>query len=429
LILCCQADTGLTLAIHPEIPMKNSYIYSFITTLLAAFMTGCATTDSTTAPQASGGQTILQQALAREATLSGSYAAAAEDGFFSATVAGSGRPTVQAHAGVYQVTVPVAADIPAECFVYHEPLDAASTLSKLIDEPLADMPKTQILKIDAGTFGEVPYLYQEKLYITGQNAAGVLKGIVMPFESTLLACLHDTAGYSETFLKMARSFAGSLVLRNTENENWRHEEILVWKLHDMNIGYTVNRAAPDEGGDIMSVVETALIIPRNAQQTMTHDEYNLTFEQPDGTLINGRYAEAENGQVKVSVSVDGNGRDGYRVSGNFQGKTIDAPLKAAAGVTGPYYQYRQMVRAANPASGQPRALVLDTYVPSANPLETIAMEANPTGVKVDGLPEYEMLFAGLKATGLVDDKGQASMLVKMGTLELQLSRVYINIQP
>ncbi|NNJ95174.1 MAG: hypothetical protein HKP57_10550, partial [Halobacteria archaeon] len=184
-----------------------------------------------------------------------------------------------------------------------------------------------------------------------------------------------------------------------------------------------------EGGDIMSVVETALMIPRNAQQTMTHDEYNLTFEQPDGTLINGRYAEAENGQIKVSVSVDINGQEGYRVSGNFQGKSIDAPLQTAASVTGPYYQYRQMVQAANPASGQPRALVLDTYVPSANPLETIAMEANPTGVKVGGLPEYEMLFAGLKATGLVDDKGQTSMKVKMGTLELQLSRAYINIQP
>jgi hypothetical protein len=409
--------------------MKNSLIISSVAALLAAFLGGCATIDSTSTPQASGGQTMLQQALAREATLSGSYEAAAEDGFFSATVTGSARPTVQAHEGFYQVTVPMAADIPAECFVYHEPLDSASTLSQLIDEPLADMPKTQILKIDAGTFDEVPYLYQEKLYITEQKAAGVLKGIVMPFESALLACLHDTVGYSETFQKMAASFANSLVLGNADNENWKHEEILVWKLHDMNIGYTVNRATPDEEGDIMNVVETALMIPRNAQQTITHDEYNLTFEQPDGTLINGRYAEAENGQVKVSVSVDVNGQDGYQVSGTFQGKHIDAPLKAAAGVTGPYYQYREMVRAANPASGQPRALVLDTYVPSANPLETIAMEANPTGVKVGGLPEYEMLFAGLKATGLVDGMGQTSMMVKMGTLELRLSRAYINIQP
>ena len=409
--------------------MKNSVIYSLVTTILAAYLAGCATTGSTAASSASGGQSALQQALAREGTLSGSYRAAAGDGFFSATVAGSGRPVVQAHEGVYQVTVPIAADIPAECFVYHEALDSASTLSQLIDDPLSDMPKTQIVKIDAGTFGDVPYLYEEKLYVTAENAAGVLKGIVVPFESTLLACLHDSAGYSETFMKMAASFASSLVLHNAEEENWKHEEILVWKLKDMNIGYTVNRAAPDESGDIMSVVETAMMIPRTAQQTMTHDEYNLTYEQPDGALINGRYAEAENGEVNVSVSVNVNGQNGYHVSGTFKGKSINAPLKAAAGVTGPYYQYQEMVRAANPASGLPRSLVLDTYVPSANPLETIQMEANPTGVKVGGLPEYEMLFAGLKATGLVDDKGQTSMTVKLGTLELQLSRAYINIRP
>jgi len=409
--------------------MKNSVIYSLVITILAAYLAGCATTGSTAASSASGGQSALQQALAREGTLSGSYRAAAGDGFFSATVAGSGRPVVQAHEGVYQVTVPIAADIPAECFVYHEALDSASTLSQLIDDPLSDMPKTQIVKIDAGTFGDVPYLYEEKLYVTAENAAGVLKGIVVPFESTLLACLHDSAGYSETFMKMAASFASSLVLHNAEEENWKHEEILVWKLKDMNIGYTVNRAAPDESGDIMSVVETAMMIPRTAQQTMTHDEYNLTYEQPDGALINGRYAEAENGEVNVSVSVNVNGQNGYHVSGTFKGKSINAPLKAAAGVTGPYYQYQEMVRAANPASGLPRSLVLDTYVPSANPLETIQMEANPTGVKVGGLPEYEMLFAGLKATGLVDDKGQTSMTVKLGTLELQLSRAYINIRP
>mgnify|MGYP001820191539 CR=1 FL=1 len=409
--------------------MKISIIYSLVTAAMVTLLVGCAATGSTTAASASGGQSPLQQALAREATLSGSYRTAAGDGFFSATVAGSGRPVVQAHEGVYQVTVPMAADIPAECFVYHQALDAASTLSQLIDEPLADMPKTQIVKIDAGTFSDVPYLYEEKLYVTGENAAGVLKGIVVPFESTLLACLHDSAGYSETFMKMAASFASTLVVHGAEEENWSHEEILVWKLKDMNIGYTVNRAAPDKDGDIMSVVETAIMIPRSAEQTMTHDEYNLTYEQSDGTLINGRYAEAENGQVNISVSVDVNGQDGYHVSGTFMGKPLNAPLKAAAGVTGPYYQYREMVRAANPASGQPRPLVLDTYVPSANPLATIEMEANPTGAKVGGLPEYEMLFAGLKATGLVDDKGQTSMTVKMGTLELQLSRAYINIQP
>lgn len=401
--------------------MKKPYYIRLVAVVLAAYLSGCASTQQT-----SKGQNPLQQALVREATLTGSYAVAPEDRYFSATVASSASPKVVAHEGVYQVTVPIASGIPAECFVYHDALDSASTLNMLVGDPLIDMAKTQIIKIDAGAFGQRPYLYHEKLYITDENVAGVLKGIVIPTETSTLACLHDEAGYSETFREMAASFASSIVLSGAAGENWTHEEVLVWRLHDMNIGFTVNRADTDADGDIKSTVETAMMIPRSATEAMTHDEYNITFEQPNGELINGRYAEAENGEVKVSVSLDRNGQGGYQVGGVFQGKEIDAPLESATGIYGPYYQHREMIRAANPASGQPRAMSVDAYVPSANPLQTIEIDVKPTGARVDGLPEYELLFSGLKATSVVDDKGQKSMTVNMGALELQLTRAYIS---
>jgi hypothetical protein len=131
----------------------------------------------------------------------------------------------------------------------------------------------------------------------------------------------------------------------------------------------------------------------------------------------------------MSIKLDRVAQGGYRVEGTFQGKEIDAPLQAASAVVGPYYQHREMIRAANPASGKPRALSIDSYVPSANPLQTVTLELNPTGARLGGLPEYELLFSGLKATGVVDDKGQKSMTVEMGPLELQLSRAYVNGQP
>jgi hypothetical protein len=392
--------------------------------LFALSLNGCATTQQT-----SEGPDLLQQALAREATLPGTYAVAAGDGFFAAEVAASADPIVTARDGVYQVTVPIATDRPAECFVYHDALDAAATLGLLIDEPLRDMPRTQILNIDAGTFGKVPYLYQERLYLTGRKTAGVLKGIVMPFDSSLLACLHDTAGYSETFRQMAGSFAASLVLRDDPREQLVHEEVLLWRLRDMNIGYTVNRAGPDAQGHIRSTVETAVLFPRSASETLARDEYNVIREQANGEVLSGRYAEAENGEIKVSINLNRAERGGYRVEGSFQGKEIDAPLEAASGVVGPWYQHRAMIRAAYPASGQPRAMSFYTYVPSANPLQTVTFDVSPTGERVGGLPEYELVFSGLKATGLVDDRGQKSMTVKMGPLSLQLSRAYLNSQP
>jgi hypothetical protein len=404
--------------------MKKPSTIKAVSVFLAAWLTGCATTQPT-----SQQPDFLQQALAREATLSGAYDVAAEDGFFSAKVAGSAGPTVTAHEGLYQVTVPIAADAPAECFIYQDAMDAAATLSHLIDEPLRDMARTQILKIDAGTFGQVPYLYQERLYLTQEKQAGVLKAIVIPFDSSLLACLHDTAGYSETFRQMAAGFAQTLVLRDETQEDLVHKEVLLWQLRDMTIGYTVNRAATDADGDIRSTVETAVLLPRSASETLAHDEFNVTYEQTDGDLISGSYAEAENGVIKVSINLDRVEEGGYQVEGTFQGKEIAAPLQAASGVVGPYYQHREMIRAAYPDTGEPRALSIDAYVPSASPLQTITFDVNPTGAQVGGLPEYELLFSGLKATGLVDRKGQKSLMVEMGTVTLQLSRAYVQSQP
>jgi hypothetical protein len=404
--------------------MKKPNLVKAVAVFLAVCLSGCATTQPT-----SQLPDFLQQALAREATLPGEYAVTPGDDFFSAQVVGSESPEVTVHEGFYQVTVPIATDTPAECFVYHDALDTAATLSELIEQPLSDMPRTEILKIDAGTFGQVPYLYQERLYLTEEKAAGVLKGIVIPFESSMLACLHDEAGYSETFRQMADSFATTLVLRDEPREDLVHEEVLLWQLRDMNIGYTVNRAGRDSEGDIRSTVESAILLPRSASETMARDEYNVVYEQGNGDLISGRYAEAENGEVKVSINLDRIEQGGYQVAGTFQGKEINAPLQSTSGVVGPYYQHREMLRAANPASGQPRGMSIDAYIPSANPLQTVSFDLNPTGERVDGLPEYELSFSGVTGTGVVDDKGQKSMTVKMGPLELQLSRAYVNSQP
>ncbi len=406
--------------------MKLFYCNTAIIVFLVSLISACGTTQPITSSGTNKGQDVLEQALAREASLSGNYPISAQDGFFSASITGSAQPSVQAHEGVYQVSVPIGTEVMAECFIYHEPLDTAATLNLLFDESLAFTEETEIHEIDAGVFDKVPYLYQEKLYLTKQNKVGMLKIFVSPFDSSLLACMHDTAGYRETFRKMASSLAKSLVLHNVDSENWQHEEILVWKLHDMKIGYTLSRAVPDENGDIKSVVETALVIPRSEQETLVHDEYNLTYEQPDGALINGRYSEAENGKLKVNVSLDPNEQGGYQVSGTFQGKEINAPLKSAKSVDGPYYQHREMIRAADPNNSQLQSVHINAYMPSANPLEAVEMDIEPTGEQIDGLPQYEILFAGMKATTLVDNQGHKSMTLEMGQVEIELSRAYIN---
>jgi hypothetical protein len=382
---------------------------------------GCASTGD-----AGKGNTPLEKALARESVLEESYTVAAEDRFFSATVAGSASPKITPHEGFYQLSVPIGAEIPAECLIYGDALDSAATLQSLLNELLADFPRNRILKIDAGTFEQLPYVYQESLYVTEQGAAGVLKGIVIPIGMSTLACLHDEPGYSETFRQMVGGLAGSLRIGAAAREDWAFQEILVWQMSGMKVGYTVNSMGRTADGAIKSIVETAVVIPRSAEETMTHDGYDVVYENENGEVISGRYAEAESGELTLSIELERNQVGDYRVSGQFQGKDIDSWLDAAGNPVGPWYQYVELVRAANPDDGEPRPVSIDTYIPSANPLQTIALEAQPTGQRIDGLPEYALLFAGMKATSVIDDHGQQAVTVQMGPLELQLDRAYIH---
>ncbi len=399
--------------------MNKLHIDTAVAVILSAWLCGCTSTGDITP-----GQISLQDALAREATLTESYTVTAADRFFSATVSSSASPAVTPHEGFYQISIPIDAEIPAECFVYKNALDSATTLRSLLNGMLDNFSRTRILKIDAGTFEQLPYLYQESQYLTEQRAVGVLKGIVVPLDSSTLACIHDEPGYSETFRQMVGSLAGSLHISDSERGSWKYQEILVWQLRDLNVGFTVNRVGRDSDGDIKSIVETAIIIPRKSDETMTHDGYDVTYEKENGELINGRYLEAENGDITLSINLEKTERGSYRVSGQFQGKAIDSQLNSAADLVGPYYQYIELIKAANPAQGEPRALSTNTYIPSANPLQTITIEAQPTGQRVGDLPEYAMRFSGMKATSVIDAIGQKAVRVQMGPLELKLSRVY-----
>jgi hypothetical protein len=361
-------------------------------------------------------------------SLTQTHAVASPSGHFELSVRSASRPVVTPLDGIDQVTVPMNTAIAAECFVYHDDMDAAATLDQLIGELVSGMPRYEIQQVDAGNFGAHPYLYQEAHYLTQANAVGVLKGYAVPLESAMLACVHDEPGYGAAFRSVVESMAQSARIAGAGEESWDHSEILVLKVKDMNIGYTLNRYVKDADGDIKAVAETAFIIPRSNTETFANDEYNVTFEHADGRLINGRYAESEDGDLKQVLDLLPADDGGYQVTGTFQGKQVNERVTTQLAVTGPYYQHRAVIDAAFPAQGAPRALIMSAYAPSADPLRMIPLDMRPTGRQVDGLPEYEISGAGLQGKALVDRFGLKTMTIQLGPMEMLATRVYSSAQ-
>ncbi len=165
----------------------KKYIYLISSTLLIIFVLNACATQNLSSSKANNPLQI-DLALEREANITKSFQVDTGD-FFTANIFGSNQPKLIEHDEYYQVSVPIGADINAECFVYNTAYDTAASLMRLFNGSLGAMEKTKIHHIDAGTFKDMPYLYQENMYLTKQNKVGVLKSNLYTFR-LLIVTLH-----------------------------------------------------------------------------------------------------------------------------------------------------------------------------------------------------------------------------------------------
>ena len=223
--------------------MVKPRIFPVVCLLLLA---GCATSGVASPQKVSFGE-----ARGREVNTLSAHKIASPDQFFSATVSAASVPQVTPTEELYQITIPVDTQMPVECLVFKAENDSAATLRTIVGEMLSDLPKNRVLAVDAGTFEHLPYLYQETLYASAEGA-GTLKGLVVPLPSASVVCVHDEVGYANTFKRVVGSLVTSLSMNNANSQNGRYYEVLIWKLRDMNVGYTTNRFVGLAGGETRS---------------------------------------------------------------------------------------------------------------------------------------------------------------------------------
>ncbi len=388
-------------------------------TVLSLTLSACATNKS----QPTGNKSVFDTAREREAVQLKHYPLSIDNKSLVADVLAASKPTVENLEEYYYVSIPISTQQPVECLVYKDDIDPASSLKNIMTEMLAELPQNRILDVDAGTFQHMPYLSQESLYITNKMA-GTLKGMVIAESPAPIICFHDEVGYRETFKKTASSLATSLKISGVGANQWQYSEVAIWQIKDMRVGFTVNQIAKHDKGDATSYTFTSMIIPRSESESMSMDSYDVTHENSSGLLLEGIYVDVENGEIQHSIELTRANDGSYRAKGEFQGKKINSVVSKNMKLAGTYHQTRALIKAAQSKVADIRSLSFDSYAPSANPVKPMKVVLKPTGNTVEQMPEYDLNFSGINATGTVDRHGVNRMTLLMGPIEMKVSRVY-----
>jgi hypothetical protein len=275
--------------------------------------------------------------LTREVELPAPVDVVGPDGVFRARVPAKLRAAPEAAGDSHYVVLDMGATGPVECWVYSKEKDAATTLTRLANATLGELAQQQggsvarklVQATDAGTFGPDPFLELRWIFRleTPRGAqAGQLKQRIALRGSRSVYCHHAETGYQKSFAAVFEALVRSLEWKTPEPAPY-YSEVSTATFGSRTVGYTRLAFFEEEDGDTRIVDQTSMLVPTGAEALNVTDTYRIQFSRPDGTLINEKAVEVEQGELTSNLDLAA-GEGGWAVSGTTYGKAFSAKLEA-----------------------------------------------------------------------------------------------------
>jgi hypothetical protein len=393
--------------------------------LLLAGLPGCASL---------GEPDWLRDLRAREAAPLAAQGIESSDRFFRARVPAKLAAAVQRDGDAYRVSLDVGATAPVDCWVYRDGIDFAGSLTGLSQETFTGISQQfgavearQVDRVDAGAFGESPFLALDWMYRVQTDAGpqlGQVKHLVASKGGRGLYCQHNEVGYAETFRRVASALLESLEYRNPDDAAPYFAEISTMSLRGMRVGLQHTTLTRDEDGDTRVDTRTSLLLPVTSDTLQASDTFAVEFARPDGTLINQVHVETANGELVSNLHLDPQPGGAWGVEGTFQGKPLSMRIESTSRPSswlGDAIALRKTL-----ASRGPGARISTTrWMPDADPTRLL------DGTISIGEPVGSERFAatlateGVEADLVVERSGTVSSgSIDLGIADVDFERVY-----
>ena len=349
----------------------------------------------------------LKDARAREGKPVPAAELKSKDSSFKARVPAKVVGDIEKLEGSYTIEFNIGGEQPAYCEIVPDGFDLASMLRGTLDITMEQVEKSQgkvearsIESIDAGLFGEVPYLQTQWVYRVNDGKAqrlGGLKQISMEKGGQGIYCAHADLGYVKTFNTLVKAFAETFESTTTTPTPY-YFEVAIASALGMKVGIAITTLVRDDDGDTEAKQATAMLIATPDGVVHSQDGVSQEWIRPDASLISATHFIATDGELVTSVSLK-TGEDAWIIEGDHEGKKLAEKLKPDAQPT--------------------------SWVAQAQALRKVLATANPVGVE-HSMPQWlshdptRLIDYKTKVLGKLGDK-QFTALATSGDLQARVT--------
>jgi hypothetical protein len=376
----------------------------------------------------------LKDARAREGKAVRPAEIKSKDNWFKAKVPAKVVGDIEKVEGSYTVELNLGGEQPAFCEIMPDGFDMADMLRRNLEFTMGQVAEAQgkvelrmLEAIDAGVFGNVPYLQAHWIYRVNDGTAarvGGFKQIAMEKNDQGIYCAHVDLGYNQTFAAVAKAFADTFQSTSDTPPPF-YEEIMIATMAGKKMGIALTTLERDKDGDTKAVETTALLVPTPDGKLISQDAVHLEWIRPDASLINATHFIAKDGELTTSLSLNVV-EEAWVVDGELDGKKVNEKLKTdtqpgtwVATALG----LRKLMATENPVGAEHRiaAWMAD------DPIKLT--DARTKLLSKVGAKQFKALAtAGEMSATLTLDKESGTVElaeIKMDPLELKLERVYV----
>jgi hypothetical protein len=259
---------------------------------------------------------------------------------FVASTESTEVPTVTEAEGLVRVTIPLGTSEPVRCFVYSRPLNLAQTLRMFINHVAESVDHQGVDQVDAGEVGGVPYIAVHTSYLARPTEAenkpkqmGQLKYFAARGESSTTVCMHDEAGYNQTFERVVKRFVATQ--KFTEGQGDPAAKLMVWRdvsvarAGSTTVGVVEHRLYEGEAGYAYAS-STSVLLPGEDGKVVASDEVDNQFSDTQGGIVEATYIKILNDSVAYNMGMHYEKGIGYHIDGVHNGAPIDLRLEASS---------------------------------------------------------------------------------------------------
>ena len=388
----------------------------------------------TFAAQAAEDPQWLKDARAREGTPGRAVELKSNDKWFKARVPAKVVGDIEKSEGSYTVQLDIGSEQPAFCEIMPDGFDMADMLRRNLEFTMGQVAEAQgkvevraLEFIDAGVFGNVPYLQTQWVYRVNDGTAqrvGGFKQISMEKSDKGIYCAHVDVGYAKTFVAIAKAFAETFETTSDGVAPY-YEEIAIATMAGKKIGVALTTLERDKDGDTKAVETTAMLVPTPEGTLHSQDAVHLEWIRPDASLINATHFIAKDGELTTNVTLNVV-EDVWVVDGELEGKKLNEKLAGDA-QPGTWVALakglRKLLATDNPVGAEhtmstwlasdPRKLV-DAKTKVVSQVGSKQFKAQATAGDMNATITLD------KESGTVDNAE-----IRMGAMEVKVERVYL----